>query len=52
MKRGKKCEAKFRADSAPFAALLIGRNSRSEHASGVGGAVKEKYTNPHDFALR
>ncbi len=52
MKRSKKCDAKFRADSTPFAALLIGRSLRSETISYLGGVVKEKYTTPHDIALR
>lgn len=52
MNRGKKSDDKFRANSTSFAALLIGRSSCSECASVIGGAVKDKYTTPHDIALR
>jgi hypothetical protein len=52
MNRSKKCDEKLCADSTPFAALLIGRSLRSETISYLGGVVKEKYTTPHDIALR
>ena len=47
-----KNDAKFFVDSIRIAALLIGRNLSSECVSCVGGVAKEKYTTPHDIALR
>jgi hypothetical protein len=52
MTRSKKCDAKFRADSTRFVALLIGRAFCSESASYVGCVVEEKYITEDDFALR
>jgi 23S rRNA maturation mini-RNase III len=52
MNRRRKCDEMLYADSTTFAALLIGRSLRSETISCVGGVAKEKYTTPHDFALR
>jgi hypothetical protein len=52
MKRNQKCDEQFCEDSTGVHALLIGRNLRSETISYVGGVAKEKYTTPHDIALR
>ena len=45
-------DAKFCPNSIRIAALLIGRNLSSECVSCIGGVAKEKYTTPHDIALR
>ena len=52
MKRSKKSDARFRADSTTFAVLLIGRSFCSERTSYVGGVAEEKYTTSDDIALR
>jgi hypothetical protein len=52
MKRSKKCDEKRCADATPFAALLIGRSCAANAHLILADAVKEKYTTPHDFALR
>ncbi len=48
----RKNDAKFCVNSIKMAALLIGRNLSSECVSCIGGVAKEKYTTPHDIALR
>ena len=48
----RKNDAKFSANSVRMTALLIGRNLSSECVSCIGGVAKEKYTTPHDIALR
>jgi hypothetical protein len=48
----RKNDAKFSANSVRMAVLLIGRNLSSECVSCIGGVAKEKYTTPHDIALR
>jgi hypothetical protein len=45
-------DARFSVSSIRMAALLIGRNLSSECVSCIGGVAKEKYTTPHDIALR
>ena len=47
-----KNDAKFFVNSIRIAALLIGRNLSCECVSCIGGVAKEKYTTPHDIALR
>jgi tetrahydromethanopterin S-methyltransferase subunit F len=39
-------------NSIEFRALLIGRNLHNDSISFIGGVAKEKYTTPHDIALR
>jgi len=51
MGRIKKSDAKLRAGRSN-AVLLIGRSLRTECVSCIGGVAKEKYTTPHDIALR
>lgn len=52
MKRSKKCDGKFCGNFTGFAALLIGRSGAANAHLILADAVKEKYTTPHDFALR
>lgn len=50
MESMRKSDAKFNA--VEFSALLIGRNLHNDSISFIGGVAKEKYTTPHDIALR
>jgi hypothetical protein len=50
MESMRKSDAKF--NSVEFRALLIGRNLHNDSISFIGGVAKEKYTTPHDIALR
>jgi hypothetical protein len=52
MASSNKGDARFRVNSVRIAALLIGRSSHSECVCYIGGVAKEKYTTPHDIALR
>jgi hypothetical protein len=52
MSSSKKSAGKICPNPAGFLALLIGCKLRNDSISFIGGVGKEKYTTPHDFALR